>query len=79
MLGISDEAIDQQQAFLSQVPIAYPLLITTPGVPAFYRQIAKYPAIFLIDRKGNLKPAPNQSQGFERLEEAVAALLTEGK
>ena len=79
VLGISDEAIDQQQAFLSQVPIAYPLLITTPGVPAFYRQIAKYPAIFLIDRKGNLKPAPNQSQGFERLEEAVAALLTEGK
>ena len=38
VLGISDEAIDQQQAFLSQVPIAYPLLITTPGVPAFYRR-----------------------------------------
>ena len=33
VLGISDEAISQQQAYLTQVPIAYPLLITTPGVP----------------------------------------------
>jgi peroxiredoxin len=79
VLGISDESIEQQQAYLTQVPITYPLLITTPGVPPFYREIAKYPTIFLIDREGNLKPTPNQSQGFEKLEEAVAALLSEGQ
>jgi peroxiredoxin len=79
VLGISDETIEQQQAFLRLVPVSYPLLTTTPGVPAFYRVIAKYPAIFLIDRKGSLKPAPDQSQGFQRLEEAVAAVLSDAK
>ena len=75
VLGISDDTIEKQLAFLSQVPVTYPLLTTTPGVPAFYREIAKYPAIFLIDREGRLQPAPNQSQGFEKVEEAVGALL----
>jgi cytochrome c biogenesis protein CcmG, thiol:disulfide interchange protein DsbE len=79
VLGISDETIEKQQAFLSQVPVTYPLLTTTPGVPAFYREIAKYPAIFLIDREGRLQSAPNQSQGSESVEEAVGALLKEGK
>lgn len=79
VLGISDETIEKQQAFLSQVPVTYPLLTTTPGVPAFYREIAKYPAIFLIDREGRLQPAPSQSQGFEKLEAAVQTLLQEGK
>ena len=79
VLGISDETIEKQQAFLSQVPVTYPLLTLTPGVPAFYREIAKYPAIFLIDREGRLQPAPSQSQGFEKLEEAVQTLLHEGK
>jgi thiol-disulfide isomerase/thioredoxin len=79
VLGISDETSEQQQTYLTQVPITYPLLITTPGVPPFYREIAKYPTIILIDRKGSLKPAPDQSQGFEKLEEAVAALLSEGQ
>jgi peroxiredoxin len=79
VLGISDESIEQQQAYLTQVPITYPLLITTPGVPAFYREIGRYPAIFLIDRNGTLKPAPSQSQGFARVEEAVGTLLSEGK
>jgi peroxiredoxin len=75
VLGISDDTIEKQRAFLSQVPVTYPLLTTTPGVPAFYREIAKYPAIFLIDREGRLQPAPNQTQGFEKVEEAVGALL----
>ncbi|MGA7914379.1 MAG: TlpA disulfide reductase family protein [Candidatus Acidiferrales bacterium] len=79
VLGISDETIGKQQAFVSQVPVTYPLLTTTPGVPAFYREIAKYPTIFLIDRQGRLQSAPNQSQGFERVEEAVGTLLSEGK
>ena len=79
VLGISDESIEKQQAFLSQVPVTYPLLTTTPGVPAFYREIAKYPAIFLIDREGRLQPAPDQSQEFEKVKETVGALLEEGK
>ena len=79
VLGISDEAIETQQAFLRQVPVTYPLLTSTSGVPPFYREIAKYPAIFLIDREGRLRPAPGKSQGFEKVEEAVGTLLHEGK
>ena len=79
VLGISDETIETQQAFLSQVPVTYPLLTITPGVPAFYREIAKYPTIFLIDREGKLQSAPSQSQGFESVEKAVGTLLSEGK
>jgi thiol-disulfide isomerase/thioredoxin len=79
VLGISDESIQAQQAFLNQVPVTYPLLTITPGVPAFYRDIAKYPAIFLIDREGRLQPAPNESEGFDRLASAVAKLLSEPK
>jgi cytochrome c biogenesis protein CcmG, thiol:disulfide interchange protein DsbE len=78
VLGISDEPIETQQAFLSHVPVTYPLLTITAGVPAFYREIAKYPAIFLIDREGRLQPAPNQTQGFEAVEEAVETLLSGG-
>jgi peroxiredoxin len=79
VLGISDETIAKQQAFVSQVPVTYPLLTITPGVPAFYREIAKYPAIFLIDREGRLHPSPNESQGFGNVEEAVDSLLNGGK
>jgi peroxiredoxin len=79
VLGMSDETIAKQQAFVRQVPVTYPLLTITPGVPAFYREIAKYPAIFLIDRGGNLHPSPNQSQGFGRVEDAVDSLVNAGK
>ena len=79
VLGISDETAEKQRAFLRQVPVTYPLLLTTPGVPAFYREVAQYPATFLIDRDGKLQPAPRPSQGFEKVEEAVGALLREGK
>jgi cytochrome c biogenesis protein CcmG/thiol:disulfide interchange protein DsbE len=79
VLGISDEAIETQQAFLRQVPVTYPLLTATSGVPPFYREIAKYPAIFLIDREGRLQPAPGESQGFEKVKEAVGTLLHAGK
>ena len=75
VLGISDEAIEKQQAFVGQVRVTYPLLTITPGVPAFYRDIAKYPAIFLIDREGTLHPSPNESQGFGSVEAAVDSLL----
>jgi cytochrome c biogenesis protein CcmG/thiol:disulfide interchange protein DsbE len=79
VLGMSEETIAKQQAFVSQVPVTYPLLTITPGVPAFYREIAKYPALFLIDRQGRLHPSPNESQGFGNVEEAVDSLLNDGK
>jgi cytochrome c biogenesis protein CcmG/thiol:disulfide interchange protein DsbE len=79
VLGISDETVEKQQAFLLQVPVTYPLLLTTAGVPPFYREIAQYPATFLIDREGKLQPSPKQSQGFEKVEEAVGALIRERK
>jgi cytochrome c biogenesis protein CcmG/thiol:disulfide interchange protein DsbE len=75
VLGISDETVEKQRAFLREVPVTYPLLTVSPGVPAFYREIAKYPAIFLIDREGKLQPAPNESEGFGKVEEAVGHLL----
>lgn len=77
VFGISEESVETQQAFLNQIPVTYPLLKITPGVPTFYRDIAKYPAIYLIDRQGMLQSAPNESQGFEKLEEAVDGLLGE--
>ena len=77
VLGISDESVETQEAFLNQIPVAYPLLKITPGVPNFYRDIAKYPAIYLIDREGMLQSAPNESQGFGKLGEAVDGLLGE--
>jgi thiol-disulfide isomerase/thioredoxin len=77
VLGISDEPIETQQAFLKQVPVSYPLMTITPGVPNFYREIARYPAIFLIDRAGMLQPAPGQGQGFEKVELVVTGLLQE--
>jgi cytochrome c biogenesis protein CcmG, thiol:disulfide interchange protein DsbE len=79
VLGISDESVATQQAFVSQVPVTYPLVTITSGVPDFYRQVAKYPAIFLIDREGRLHPSPNESQGFGNVEEAVDSLLSGGK
>lgn len=77
VVGLSDESAETQRAFLSQVPVTYPLLTVTAGVPAFYRDIGKYPATFLIDRKGMLRSAPNQSAKFGKLEEAVDGLLKE--
>lgn len=79
VLGISDETVEAQQAFLKHIPVTYPLLTVTPGVPAFYREIARYPAIFLIDREGKLQPAPDQSRGFDAVEEASETLLSERK
>ena len=40
-----------QRKFLEQVPVSYPLLTVKGEVPKFYQDIARYPAIFLIDRQ----------------------------
>jgi thiol-disulfide isomerase/thioredoxin len=75
VFGLSDESVDVQRSFLEQVPVTYPLLTLSRGVPDLYRDIARYPAIFLIDREGRLQPAPGPDQPFEKVESAVDGLL----
>jgi hypothetical protein len=76
--AMSGEAVDVQKKFVEQVPVSYPLLTIRGNIPSFYRDIARYPAIFLIDRQGHLQPAPGPDQPFEKVAAAVDALLATG-
>ena len=78
VFGVSDEEVDVQRKYVEQVPVTYPLLTLRGEVPNIYRDIARYPAIFLIDRQGRLQPAPSPDQPFERVEGAVDVLLSRG-
>ena len=75
VFGLSDEDVNVQQKYLQRVPVSYPLLTQKGNVPDLYRDIARYPAIFLIDRSGRLQPAPGPDQPFEKLQAAVDTLL----
>jgi thiol-disulfide isomerase/thioredoxin len=75
VLGLSSEDVNVQQKYIQQVPVSYPLLTLKGKVPNIYRDIARYPAIFLIDRSGRLQPAPGPDQPFEKIEVAVDTLL----
>jgi peroxiredoxin len=75
VFGLSDEDVKVQRKYLEQVPVTYFLLTVTAGVPSMYREIVRYPALFLIDRKGRLQPAPGPDQPFEKVAAAVDALL----
>lgn len=78
VFGFSAEDTDVQRKFLQQIPVSYPLLTLDGQVPSFYRDVARYPAIFLIDRKGRLQPAPGPGQPFESVTAAVDALIGGG-
>jgi cytochrome c biogenesis protein CcmG, thiol:disulfide interchange protein DsbE len=78
VFGISDEDVPTQQKFVQQIPITYPLLTLSGKVPSLYRDIAQYPATFLVDRKGRLQPAPRPGQPFEKTLVVVNSLLSEG-
>ena len=78
IFGLSTEDVPTQKKFAEEVIVSYPLLTVQGDVPDIYSQTARYPANFLIDRNGNLQPAPSVDQPFERLEEAVDALLQSG-
>jgi thiol-disulfide isomerase/thioredoxin len=78
VFGLSDEDVSVQQKYLQQVPVSYPLLTLSGEVPNLYRDIVRYPAIFLIDRRGRLQPAPDPDQPFEKVEASVDALLNSG-
>jgi thiol-disulfide isomerase/thioredoxin len=75
VFGLSEEEISLQRKFAEQVPVSYPLLTLKGEVPSIYRDIARYPAIFLIDRRGQLQPAPGPDQSFENVAAAVDGLL----
>lgn len=75
VFGLSDEDTARQGKFLSQVSVSYPLLTMTNGVPNFYRDIARYPAIFLVDRQGHLQTAPGPDEPFSKIETTVDTLL----
>jgi peroxiredoxin len=77
VVGLSDESVGTQQKFLTEVPVTYPLLLATDQFPKLYRDIAQYPALFLIDREGRLQPAPAPRQPFEQTSSAVNALLAQ--
>lgn len=75
VFGVSSEDADLQRQFRQYVPVTYPLLTVSGQVPNLYRDIAKYPATFLIDRNGNLQPAPGPDQPFHDLQAAIEHLL----
>jgi thiol-disulfide isomerase/thioredoxin len=78
VFGLSDEDAVLQRKFVEQVPVTYPLLTVSGKIPSIYRDIARYPAIFLVDRQGRLQPAPGPDQSFDKVEAAVDAPLKGG-
>lgn len=78
VFGLSDENAAKQKDFLKETPVSYPLLTVRGNIPDLYRDIARYPAIFLIDRNGQLQPAPGPDRPFESLQSAVDQLLATG-
>ena len=77
VLGMSDESVATQQRFLTEVPVTYPLLLVNEHIPELYREIAQYPALFLVDREGRLQPAPAPRQPFDQTASAVDAMLSQ--
>ncbi len=75
VFGLSAEDTETQRKFLAKVPVSYPLLTMTEGVPNFYRDVARYPALFLVDRNGQLQPLSGSTESFTRVEAAVDRLL----
>ena len=68
VFGLSAEDSETQEKFLAKVPVSYPLLTMTEGVPNFYRDVARYPALFLVDRDGQLQPLSGPEESFTSVE-----------
>jgi peroxiredoxin len=75
VFGLSAEDAETQEKFLAKAPVSYPLLTMTEGVPDFYRDVARYPALFLVDRDGQLQPLSESGESFTSIEAAVDKLL----
>src|ERR1019366_8865567 len=70
VFGLSAEDAETQEKFLAKAPVSYPLLTMTEGVPDFYRDVARYPALFLVDRDGQLQPLSESGESFTSIEAA---------
>ena len=88
VFGVSTEDEETQRAFRDEVlRVEYPLLLPDAGgapgpaeaafMPPIFTETARYPANFLIDRAGNLHPAPSTDRSFAVLEAEVERLLAE--
>jgi thiol-disulfide isomerase/thioredoxin len=76
VFGLSTEDVEVQRKFVEEkVGVSYPLLTVHGEVPELYRDVVRLPAIFLIDRRGRLQPAPGPGAPFNEVEAAVDALL----
>jgi peroxiredoxin len=75
VFGLSEESADAQRKFIERVPVSYPLLTNSGQIPDVYREIVRYPAMFLVDREGRLQPAPGPGEPFEKVQAAVEELL----
>ena len=75
IFGLSTEEVETQLTFAKEISVSYPLLTIQGEVPEIFSATARYPANFLIDREGNLRPAPSVDQPFANLEAAVYDLL----
>ncbi len=75
VFGLSAENSATQQNFVARVPVSYPLLTMSQGVPDFYRDVVRYPTLFLVDRNGQLQPLPEPGEPFTKIEDAVDKLL----
>jgi peroxiredoxin len=78
VFGLSTEDVGLQQKFVKEeVSVSYPLLTINGEVPSLYRDIQRWPALFLIDREGRLQPVAQAGEPFEKVEAAVDALMKE--
>jgi peroxiredoxin len=79
VLGLSMEDPEIQRSFAEEIGVSYPLLTSEGNIPEVFSTIARYPSNFLIDRKGELRPAPSTDEPFENLVQAVEELLQQPK
>lgn len=78
VFGVSTEDLATQRNFVeTKQSVSYPLLSVEGDLPEIYRTTARYPANYLIDRHGNLTPAPSTEQPFENLVARVDELLAQ--
>jgi peroxiredoxin len=79
IFGISTEELELQRKFVrEQVAVTYPLLTVNGNVPAMYTDIQRWPALFLIDREGQLQPVTQGGTHFDEVVATVETLLKAG-
>jgi peroxiredoxin len=76
VFGLSTEELDVQRRFVENVVrVTYPLLTVNGDVPSLYTDIQRWPALFLIDRQGQLQPVAQGGAHFGEVEATVEKLL----